>query len=252
MQKVAFVTGSGSGLGRHLALYLARAGYDVAVHYSGSEDRAMETVRQIEAMGRKARAYHADLMRHDQLEAMFDRFEQDFDRLDVYVNNAGITLAAPFLDTDEALFDQVCGVNMKGAYFAVQRAARFMARLGIRGAIVIITSNNYFAQFGGCSVYGSLKAALVKLARHAAIELARHGIRVNALAPGWINTGEARMGPMERTFSSIPLKRWVEPDEIGDVIALLAGPAGQSITGACLMMDGGATLLSSDPASYGL
>lgn len=252
MCKTALVTGAGSGIGRGIALALARAGYDTAVHYCGSLSGAEETKRQIEAMGRKSAIYHADLNHVDEIQKMFSDFEEDFGNLDAFVNNAGITLKSPFLETDEETFDKVCNVDFRGAFFAMQRAARLMVRRGTHGSMVLIASNNAYAHFADVSVYGSVKAAAVKMAEHIAIELACRHIRVNTVAPGWTDTGAARLDAKEETYYKIPLKKWATVEEVAQSVVWLCSDAAASVTGATLVMDNGALLLSDTGSRYGL
>ena len=127
-----------------------------------------------------------------------------------------------------------------------------MRDAGTRGGIVILSSNNAFMQTPGVACYGSVKEALLKLTKHAAMEVARYGIRVNAIAPGWTDTGEARLPPPESTYAHIPLKRWCQPAEIGQAVLALSAPWAASITGSCLVMDGGASLQTHPPEEYGL
>ena len=131
-------------------------------------------------------------------------------------------------------------------------AKQYFVRHNIRGSIVVISSNNDRAHFANASAYGAVKAALTKTAEHAAVELAAYGIRVNVIAPGWTDTGEARMGKMEDTYYKIPLKRWCKTDEIGKAAVFLSSEAAASITGCRLVMDGGALLLSDKGEKYGL
>jgi NAD(P)-dependent dehydrogenase (short-subunit alcohol dehydrogenase family) len=237
----ALITGSGTGIGRGIALTLAQAGYDIAIHYNSSRDTALSACAEIEAMGRQAVAIQADLSQHDGVCRLFEQYSQAYDRLDIFVNNSGITKGSRLLEMSEALFDQICQINWKGAYFAVQQAARLMTRWQQNGSIVIITSNQQEIVYQGTSAYGSMKAALRKFARHAALELAPD-IRVNVIAPGFTDTGSPRMGEKEPTYEVIPMRRWCTPEEIGQAVLFLSSPHARSITGACIMMDGGASL----------
>ena len=251
MGKRALVTGAGMGIGRGIALALAGAGYDVGVHYRSSGAGAEEVCGEIRGMGRRAQIYRADLTDLAQIEALFSAYKADFGAPDVFVNNAGVTKKAPFLETTPELFDEVCGADFRGAFFCMQSAARLMAEDGIRGCIVLIASNNAEAHFANASVYGSVKSAAVKLAEHAALELAPMGIRVNAVSPGWTDTGAARLGRREDTYYKIPLRRWTTPEEIGRTVLFLCSDAAASITGANLVVDGGALLQSDKPSAYG-
>ena len=251
MNRVAFVTGGGTGIGRGIALELAKAGYDVAVHCHSSTGGADSVADEIRAMGRKCAVLTADLSKVSQIKALFAQFDREFDRLDLFVNNAGVTLKSPFLETTEETFDRICGVDYKGAYFAMQAAARRMVAKQIRGSIVVISSNNDRAHFADVSVYGSTKAALAKLAGHIAIELAQYGIRVNTVAPGWTDTGSARLDDPGSTYYKVPLQRWTTPAEIGQAVLYLSGDYAKSITGTELTVDGGALLVCDKRERYG-
>ena len=188
------------GIGRGIALELAKAGYDIAIHYTHSADPAQKTAAEAEALGVKAVTIKSDLTSKSGVDSLFSEFSRNFDHLDLYVNNAGVTKTSDFPDLPEADF----------------------------------------------------KAGLSHLSRHAAVELARHKIRVNTISPGWIDTKSPRLAPKESTYYKIPLKRWVEPSEIGKTVLFLDSPAAASITGAEIVMDGGASLMSDLPEKYGL
>jgi len=247
--KVAFVTGGGTGIGKGIVIELAKAGYDVAVHYHGSEKEALEVCNMIKAIGRRAVAIKGDISEVNGIKEMFQSFKAFSDKLDLFVNNAGVTLKAPFIETTEEVFDSVCDVDFKGAFFCIKEAAKIMTEKG--GTIVVISSNNAKAHFSDVSVYGSVKAAVIKLAEHAAIELAKYNIRVNTISPGWTDTGAERLDRKESTFYKIPLHRWTNPSEIGKAVLFLDSEAAQSITGISLVIDGGALLVSDKSEKYG-
>jgi NAD(P)-dependent dehydrogenase (short-subunit alcohol dehydrogenase family) len=243
MNKSALVTGAGMGIGRGIALELARAGYDVAIHYNNSKARAEKVAEEIRALGQRSVTIQADLSKPNQIQGVVDKAVDELGKLDIYVNNAGITKKCPMPDMTEDFFDELLAVDLKSAYF-VQQVANSMAKARIRGSVIIISSNHAFLQFADCSCYGIMKAGLVKLARHAAMEYAKYGIRVNVIAPGWTDTGEPRLGEKEATWYKIPLKRWCTPEEIGKAVLFLSSEWAASITGTCLVMDGGASLQS--------
>ena len=264
-RKAALITGAGVGIGRGIAYKLADAGYDIAVNFNSSCSEAEEVCESINSScrGVKAVPIKADISDIAQVKMLFAEFGRHFGSLDLFVNNAGITKKESFLDTDEAMFDQICGVNFKGAFFCVQKAAKYMITHntlnkadnnnaegetkgdgpGTLGSVVVISSNHYAMHSEDVSLYGSVKAALNKMAEHAALELAKYGIRVNIIAPGWTDTGAPRMAPKEGTLGKIPLKRWCTPEEIGEAVLFISSPHAASVTGACLMIDGGAWLI---------
>ncbi len=248
---VAFVTGGASGIGKNIALTFAKNGYDIAISYLSSQAEAKAVAEEIESMGRKCVIIRANISKYDEIITMFKEFKKAFDRLDVFINNAGVTKKSSFLETTEENFDQICNVDFKGAYFAMQNAANFMIEKGILGNIIAISSNNAMAHFANVSVYGSVKAALSKLVEHIAIELAKYHIRANTVAPGWTDTGAKRLGEKEDTYYKIPLNKWVEPSEISETCLFLASPAAKSITGATIVIDNGALLVSDKREQYG-
>lgn len=250
MSRTALVTGAGTGIGRAIALTLAKAGYDVALHCNGSRGGAESTAAEIRAFGRHAEVYQADLGDIAAIGGLFEAFRRDFPKLDLFVNNAGITLLAPFLEMTPEDFDKNCAVDFRAPYFCMQEASRMMAKAG-GGNIVVIASNNAHCHFARASAYGSMKTGLVKMAEHVALEMSRFGIRCNSIAPGWTDTGAARLDAKESTYYKIPLRRWVQPEEIGQAVLFLDSPAAASITGACIVMDGGARLLSDKSEKYG-
>ena len=151
--------------------------------------------------------------------------------------------------TPEA-FERNYAVDFRAPYFCMQQAAKMMSEAG-GGNIVAIASNNAYCQFARASAYGALKTGLVKMVRHIALEMSKYGIRCNSIAPGWTDTGAARLDEKETTYYKIPLRRWVKPEEVGQTVIFLDSPAAASITGACIVMDGGARLLSDKGEKYG-
>ena len=304
--RCALVTGAGSGIGRGIALGLARAGYNVAIHYNSSEESALEAVRLVEGYGVRSAAIGGSLASKAGVDALFCEYEKQFGRLDLLVCNAGVTKTADFDSLDEADFDLMYSLDLKGSYYCIAAAARLMPRVGSgcdvgdsgkterdgagcaaysqterdgtgcaahsqterdgaahtnrgmpdtdsRGpSIVVIASNNAHMQTPRAAAYASVKAGLVQLARHSAAELAHLGIRVNTISPGWTDTGSPRLGKKEDTYYKIPLKRWCRPEEIADAVIFLDSVAAASVTGAELVMDGGASLMSDRPERYWL
>ena len=251
-KKKALVTGAGTGIGQGIAAALGKAGYDVVVHYNASAAGAQETVRMVQAAGARAWAVQADLTKKEEIDRLFETTLAHLGGLDLYVNNSGVTQKSVFEQTPESQLDFMYQIDFKAAYFCVQAAAKVMIARKTAGNIVIITSNNAFQTRPQLSIYGSLKAALVKLCRHTAIELAKYRIRVNAIAPGWTATPRTCQCDMAQVTAEIPLKRWAQPEEIGQIVCFYASDAAASITGNCITVDGGATLVNDQIEKYGL
>lgn len=250
MIKNAFVTGGGTGIGKQIALTLLENGYNVAVSFYSSSESVKEVLEYGKNLGRQVVAIKGDISKTGEINRMFNEYKEKFDTLDLFVNNAGVTMKSEFLETTEEVFDSICNVDYKGAFFCMQAAARIMAEKK-SGSIILISSNNAAAHFADVSVYGSAKAAATKLAGHIAIELAKYNIRVNTIAPGWTDTGAARLDAKADTYYKIPLQKWVQSKEIADAVLYLASESAKSITGATLVMDNGALLVSDKRERYG-
>ncbi len=249
-QKRAIVTGAGTGIGYGIAKKLAENGYSVVIHYYSTDDDAKVLCEEIKKGGGKAWMVKADLSKKSDIDAMFDEALEKLGGLDLFVNNAGITEKSNFSQTTEELFDRLVSVDLKSAYFCVQRAANEIAKNKNGGNVVVISSNNGVMQTPGVSVYGSIKAAMIKMVRHAAVEYAHKGVRINAIAPGWTLTPRTALQNENTVMSKIPLSRWCLPEEIGEMVLFLSSPYAASITGDCLFADGGARLLSAAKDAY--
>ena len=247
--KYALVTGGGRGIGQAVALRLGKEGYNVAITYRNSKEGAMETQKRLLEMGSKTEAFYADMSDLAQVNAAFDAYEAGYPRLDLLVNNAGVTMSAPFLETTPELFEKVVNTDLRGVFFMAQRAAKYMVGQGCGGCIVNISSNQGIANFEGCSVYGSIKAAVAKLTKHMALELGRHDIRVNSVAPGLVDTGwlenaknRGRDKHRRKYGAVIPLGSYAVPDQVAGIVAFLASDDAVYITGSEVVADGGARL----------
>ena len=241
-RQIALVSGASGGIGRGIAIELAKAGYDLMVHSSrdfpAAESLCDEMTREY---GCRAYAVEADFTRKDAPDIVFEAFDEKFDRLDLYVNNAGVTEGAPFLEMTHETFDRVANINFRSAYFCVQHAARRMVKMKIRGNIIVISSNQQQVVMPRMSVYGPVKSSLMRFAKHASMELAKYGIRVNSIAPGFTNSKNRTEQEQEHTMKFIPLRRWATVEEVGQAVLYLVSPAARFITGTCLLMDGGAS-----------
>lgn len=240
MGKKAFVTGSSSGIGKGIAFRLAAAGYDVAVHCGKNIENAESVVARIREMGRESIAIQADIRNLDMLNKAFDDVISAFGHIDLMVNNAGITRYKRFLEVTPDFFDDLYANNLRSHFFATQRAAKNMIENGVKGSIVTITSVQQEINLPEASVYGGFKAALFKMVKHQAMELAPYGIRVNAVAPGTIKVTEQTTPRLEQFASRTPISRLGTPEDIAPAVEFLADNEKSSfITGIVMIIDGG-------------
>jgi NAD(P)-dependent dehydrogenase (short-subunit alcohol dehydrogenase family) len=241
--RLALVTGAGMGIGRGIALELARQGAHVVVHYAGSKEGAEATVAEIRDGGGTAHAVHGDLRCVGECNRVVDEALALLGGLDVLVNNAGVTRSRPFLETDETVYDEMLDLNMKGYFFCAQRALPNMLERG-RGSIVNITSVHGSGGLPNHAAYAATKGAIIAFTRSLAIELAPRKIRVNAVGPGIIEVPRYFDIPNYTTeFGNtlVPVGRVGTPADIGATVAFLASDAADFITGQTLYVDGGTT-----------
>lgn len=239
--KVAWVTGAG-GIGAAIADGLAGAGATVAITDVSHE--AIDRVRgRLAAHGHAGLAVVADLASKGDVDAAADRVVAELGRLDILVNAAGITQRGDSVDYAEALWSRILGVNLSGAFFACQAAGRHMLRQGGGGAIVNVTSIAGEVGIATTPAYCASKAGLANVTRALALEWAPHGIRVNAIAPGWVRTamGSAALRPelFASTIAHVPLGRIAEPEELIGPVVFLVSDAASFVTGHVLAVDGG-------------
>lgn len=236
------VTGADLGIGQGIAVAMAAAGADVAIHYPPEGPGPDETVAMVERSGRQAAAVKGDLAEAAACHAVVDEAVDRLGGLDVLVNNAGITRTADFTEIDEQFFATVMGINFGGQFFCAQRAVPAIREAG-GGSIVNLSSVQGTRGYPGSSVYAASKGAIEGWTRALAMELAP-SIRVNAIAPGSIETPRFREIPnysREKAGSHNPLGRIGLPDDIADVAVFLVSDASRYVTGQVLHVDGGAT-----------
>lgn len=244
---VALITGASYGLGAEIAKTLAGDGFDVAVTELSAGDLA-DTVGSIEAAGARAAAIALDLRSMESIDAAVAETIRALGQIDVLVNNAGVLIAKPALEVTSEQWDQVMNVNVKGSYFMAQRVAQHLIDAERPGSIINIAST--FTEIGVPNVapYGVSKAAVGGVTRHLAVEWAQYGIRVNAVAPGTVETklrAEIMAANPQRRAASIakiPAGRFGTPEDMAAAVSYLASPAASYVNGHVLAVDGGLTI----------
>ena len=250
----ALVTGANSGIGRAVALGLARAGADVVVNYVTHPETAEEVVREITGMGRRAMALQADVSREDEVERMFAAAVAEFGTLHIVVSNAGLQRDSAFDEMTLEQWNTVIGVNLTGQFLVTRAATREFKRRGVvasvsqaAGKVICMSSVHQVIPWAGHANYAASKGGVDMLMRSVAQELAPHFIRVNSIAPGAIRTPiNTAAWNTPAAYSDlmklVPYKRIGEPDDIAQAAVWLASDAADYVTGATLFVDGGMTL----------
>ena len=250
----ALVTGANSGIGKAVALGLARAGADVVVNYVSAPETAQAVVQEIEAMGRRAIALQADVSREEDVERMFAAAIAHFGTLHIVVSNAGLQRDAAFDEMTLEQWNTVIGVNLTGQFLCTRAAAREFKRRGVvpgvsqaAGKIICMSSVHQVIPWAGHANYAASKGGVMLLMKTIAQELAPHFIRVNSIAPGAIRTpintaAWETPAAYADLMTLVPYKRIGEPDDIAQAAVWLASDAADYVTGATLFVDGGMTL----------
>ncbi|QUG41057.1 3-oxoacyl-[acyl-carrier-protein] reductase [Psychrobacillus sp. INOP01] len=239
--KSAIVTGASRGIGKDIALYLAKEGAKVAVNYSGSKDRAEAVVEEIKATGGEAFAIQANVDQADDVQNLISATMEQFGSIDILVNNAGITRDNLLMRMKEAEWDDVLNTNLKGVFLCTKAVTRQMMKQRA-GRIINITSIVGVSGNAGQANYVAAKAGVIGLTKSSAKELASRNITVNSVAPGFITTDMTDALPEDiksQMLSQIPLAKFGNPEDIAKAVAFLASEDANYITGQTIHVNGG-------------
>jgi 3-oxoacyl-[acyl-carrier protein] reductase len=242
----ALITGGSRGIGRATALLFARAGCDVAINYASNIEAAMAVRAGVEALGRECLVYRAEISSKAEVESMVNDILSRWGELDTVVNNAGVWTYLEMGRLDESVYHETVGVNLDGVFYVTNAAVPSMKEKG-RGWIINVTSTAGVRGEAHHSHYAATKAALDALTKSLAVELAPFNIRVNSVAPGWVDTDMctgvfSEPGARERVRKTIPLNRIPPPEDIAGPILFLASDLARHITGTVLNVNGGSVL----------
>ncbi len=239
--KIALITGAGRGIGRAIAIALAKEGAEVVINYNGSEERAKEVKQTIEENGGKASIYKCNVSDFTACEAMIKDIVKEYGHLDILVNNAGITKDGLIMKMKEEDFDSVLNVNLKGTFNTIRHSARQMLKQR-SGKIINISSVSGILGNVGQANYAASKAGVIGLTKTMARELGSRGITVNAIAPGFVETemtGVLSEEIRENACKQIILGRFGKPEDIANTAVFLASDKADYITGQVISVDGG-------------
>ena len=245
--KTALITGSSRGIGKAIALRLAKQGYNIVINYARSKSAALQTAEEIEALGVKALVVKANVGKPEKIKEMFAEVDETFGRLDIFVNNAASGVLRPLMELEETHWDWTMDINSKALLFCAQEAAKRMEKTG-GGTIVSISSLGSIRVLENYTTVGVSKAALESLTRYLAVELASKNIVVNAVSGGAVDTEALKHFPNREELLAdarrmTPAGRMVETEDMVDAVEFLCSEKASMIRGQTIIVDGGRSLL---------
>lgn len=256
MSKVAIVTASDSGIGKAIAIALAKEGFDVGITWNSDEEGAKETAKEVEAAGQKAEIRHLDLTELPEAVNAIDELADALGGLNVLVNNAGFSQPKDLFEVTYEDWRQTLGINLDGAFFCAQRAAKRMVKKGNGGRIINITSVHEHTPLPDSVPYTASKHGMGGMTKALALDLSSHNILVNSIAPGFIATPMNKMEDDEEVEKidkpGIPISRPGSPEEIANMAVWLSSEKSSYTTGQSFIIDGGFTLVNPQFASKDL
>ncbi|RXJ00408.1 enoyl-[acyl-carrier-protein] reductase FabL [Anaerobacillus alkaliphilus] len=246
-RKVALVTGSSRGIGKEIALRLAKNGYDLVINYARNKTAALETAKELEELGSKVLVVKANVGKKDKIVEMFEQIDEHFGRLDVFVNNAASGVLKPLMELEESHWDWTIDINSKALLFCAQEAAKRMEKTG-GGKIVSLSSLGSIRYIENYTLVGVSKAALEALTRYLAVDLAPKNIVVNAVSGGAVDTDALTHFPnreeiLESAAKRNPAGRIVTPTDLTNAVMFLLSEDASMICGQTIIVDGGISLL---------
>jgi enoyl-[acyl-carrier protein] reductase III len=247
-QKVALVTGSSRGIGKLIAIKLAERGYDLVINYARSKQAALDTAKEIEAIGRKALVVKANVGKPEKIKELFAEIDEEYGRLDILVNNAASGVLRPLMELEESHWDWTMDINSKALLFCAQEAAKRMEKTG-GGHIVSLSSLGSIRYLKNYTTVGVSKAAVEALTRYLAVELAEKGIVVNAVSGGAVDTDALTHFPNREELladaaARTPAGRIVEAEDLANTVLFLLSEEAKMIRGQTIIVDGGISLLT--------
>jgi 3-oxoacyl-[acyl-carrier protein] reductase len=245
--KVILITGGSRGIGASVALMAAKAGAVVVINYKENQSKARTVLNRIKKFDEKTKSiiFKADVSNKASIRKMFQKIKSEFGRLDILINNAGVWKMAPIVSMTDAELEETVNVNFIGAFNCIREGAKLLSESG-NGVIINISSTAARRGEAFYSHYSSTKAALIGLTKSLAVELASYGIRVNAVAPGWVNTDMSAKVLEEKgkdIKEKIPLGRIAEPEDIAGPVVFLCSDLASFINGAVIDVNGGSVLI---------